>query len=416
MHWMEDRAEEFADILTNVAGDENKVIRTMIHFGERRPLKDSDLADWIPCLPSVETKAGFYCYEDAGMTTGAFLASQSLRFRVTGDPGAKQNADNAFQGIRWIYDLGKPKTEGYYPKPYDKKISDQISRDQYIYTMNGLVEYYSIADEKAQSQIRRMLAKMAEYWISIDYTQSYFGLPPSSHLADFMGSLFLGIMHIPYGPTGDMKFLKEYERLFHEENLGKRMPETLRTKFLSEELYDGATYYRQNENPIMMKCLAIDRLWDTDPGHRDLWAASLKQFWDDEMIMTLDRDDALNYEIMGLDVKTNMPFLTKPGVIPEIENPLKISSLNWGGLRKTAGSSQSAYSCTVTGSRLGNQEAADTARLILGRMDYGKFRGYTVPDDSHLPPGHAWMTNVLYCFYLSSWLLAYWLGRERDLW
>jgi hypothetical protein len=416
MHWLEDRAEEFADLLTNVAGDENKVLRTMIHFDERRPLKDSDLADWSLYLPTLETKAGFHCYEDAGMTTGAFLASQSIRFRVTGEPGAKWNADHAFQGIRWIYELGQSKAEGYYPKPYDQKISDQISRDQYLYTMNGLAEYYSIAAEEARSQIRRMLARMAEYWISIDYTQSYFGLPPSSDLADFMGSLFLGIMHIPYDYTGDKKFLEEYDRLFHEEGLGERMSETLRAQFLRGERYDGATYYRQNENPIMMKSMAIDRLWDTDPERRALWAASLQQFWDDEMILTLDREDGLVYQILGLDTKTNTPFLTEPGVIPEIDNPLQIAFLNWGGRRKTAGSSQSAYSCAVTGSRLGNPEAADTARLILGQMDYGKFRGYTVPDDRHLPPGHAWMTHVLYCFYLSSWLWAYWLGRERDLW
>ena len=415
MKAMTERASQFTSILTEVAADEEHIIRTVIHFDEMRPLEDDDLPQSLwwreGCSPS-----GFYCYEDAGMTTGSFLASQSLRYLVTGKEEAKHNADNAFRGVCFIYELGKEKVEGYFPKPYGKKISDQISRDQYLYVLNGLANYHRIVDEKTQRQIQRMMAKMADYWISINYTDSYFGLPASSNLRDFMGPLFLGIMRIPYTYTGDKKYLREYERLFAEERLGARMPETLRGLFLRGEKYDGATYFRQQENPVMMKTMAIDHLWPVDSEHGDLWRQALQAFRDDVLTISLERNSGLNYNVVGFDVKRNSTFMTEPGVIKELENPLNLPFLTWGGLRKTAGSAQIAYAAAVIGDRLGDRETIKTAADILGKMDLSKFRGFTVPDKSHLPPGYDWEIKMLHSCYLSYWLWAYWLGRARKLW
>jgi len=415
MKSLESKAEQFTKIITDIATDSKNIVRTAIHFDQMRPIEDEDLPEstW---REGDSSPAGFFCYEDAGMTSGSFLSSQSLRYKVTGDPEAKKNADRVFKGLCFIYDLGKEKVEGYFPKPYNLKISEQISRDQYIFVLTGLANYYDIADESTQEQIRRMMARMVEYWIGINYTNSYFGLPANSHLTDFMGSLFLGLVHYPCAFGGDEKFLKEYNRLFHEEKLGSRMPETLRAQFLRGETYDNAMYFRQNENAVMMKSMAIDHLWDTDAEHRELWEKSLRTFYNDELTIALDKEDGLTYWMLGFDPEKNDTFFTEPGIIEELTDPLNLVFIRYGGLRKTAGSVQVAYAATVIGDRLKIQESTDVAKLILEKLELDKFRHYTVPDESHIPPGESWHQKFLGTGYCSYWLWSYWLGRARKLW
>lgn len=413
------KASLFSDILSGIAADENNIIRTAIHFDELRPLTDEDLPQkiWYNTIPdSNPSPAAFYCYEDAGMTTGAFLASQSLRYIVTGESEAMRNAEKAFQGICFIYELGRVKQEGYFPKPYGGKISSQISRDQYIFVLNGLASYHRIADSRTKRQIEHIMCKMVDYWISIRYTDSYFGLPPQNQLLDFMGSLFLGLVRIPYGYSGKVKYLKEYERLCTNEKLAERMCETLRGRFMHGKTYDNAMYFRQTENPVMMKCMAVDSLWDTDIARRDLWQRSLQAFLDNDLLLHLDPDSGLNYYILKFDAAQNRTVLTPPGKIAELENPLNIPCLTWGGIRKTPGSSQTAYSAAVIADRLNNQELAATAFNILEKLELQKFRAYTVPDESHLPPDSKWKMNILHSCNLAYWLWTYWLGRERNLW
>ena len=63
----------------------------------------------------------------------------------------------------------------------------------------------------------------------------------------------------------------------------------------------------------------------------------------------------------------------------------------------------------------GMPEAVDIAKLILGKMNLEKFRGHTVLDKTHLPPGQDW-TEFLWTEMIVYWLWAYWLGRHRKLW
>jgi hypothetical protein len=117
----------------------------------------------------------------------------------------------------------------------------------------------------------------------------------------------------------------------------------------------------------------------------------------------------------GFDPSRNATFLTRPGVIKELENPLKVPFLTWGGLRRIPSSTLTAYTCAVIASRLGIAEAAEVTRLVLTAMDLHKFRCYTVPAPEHLPPGEEWRTNVLDTSALAYWQWAYWLARHRGL-
>jgi hypothetical protein len=175
-------------------------------------------------------------------------------------------------------------------------------------------------------------------------------------------------------------------------------------------------YFRQNENGIMLKTIAIDHLWDNDSEHKELWTKSLKAFYDEDLMVELDKESGQTYFIVGLNPEKNELFLTEPGIIEELEDPLKLEWIRFGGLRKTPGSTQVAYTATVIGDRLKLQDSVDVAKMILEKMELEKFRSFTVPDESHLPPNQKWEVHFSYSLYFSVWLWTYWLGRYRNLW
>ncbi len=412
---LEQRAEQFTLLLTDIAADQHHIVRTGIHMDELRPLRDTDFPEDLYHLTDA-TPTGFYCYEDAGMTTGGFLAAQSIRYQVTGQAEAMASANRTFEGLRFIYNLGKPKQEGFFPKPYGLRMSNEISRDQYIFVLAGLAAYHRIASAKRRVEIQHMAEKMAEYWIGIDYCYSYFNIPSTNHLKDYMGPLVLGLIGIAGLICGSDRIVRERNRLFKQENLGIRMSETLREQFRQGQTYDGGMYFRQSENAMMMKSMAVDHLWNADPGHYELWRRALQKFWDDDVLIQLDRGDGMNYWFIGYDPEKDHTFLTEPGVMPELENPLNLPFLTWGGRRKHAGSVQVAYAATVIAHRLGLAEAGEVAADILWKMDQTKFRALTVPEANHLPPGCEWEQSVLHTCYMAYWLWSYWLGRQRQLW
>ena len=410
-----ERDAAFRSILADHAVDEFGIVRSTLHFDGLRPLEDADMPHAVALVPGV-TPSALHSYEDAGMATGAFLAAQSLRFRLTGAREARRLADQAFAGIRSIYDLGRTTVEGFFPKPYGGRSSSHTSRDQYLFVLAGLHAYYGIADPARRQEIAQMAAKMADYWISINYTTKYFHLPPSSHLADFMGSLFLGLIRIAHMLSGQDRLLREYERLYHDERLGPRMRETLRAELLAGAPYDGGTYFRQHQNSIMMKCMAIDHLYGIDLARQTVWDDALVQFWNDDALVSLDPEDGLNYFLVGFDPARNETFLTEPGVIPGMANPLGLAFLTWGGRRKTPGSAQTAFSCAVIADRLGLGAARDTGLGILQRLTLDTFRGLTVPSPEHVPPGSEHQLAILNTACIAFWEWAYWLGRGRALW
>jgi hypothetical protein len=412
---LQDRACDFSDLLANVAQDESGLIRTHIHFAEKRALLDADLPKSIPLCPEGVRPVNFYCYEDAGMATGAFLAAQSLCYEVTGQDQARKLARAAFEGIEFIYKLGTTIEPGFFPKPYGRLASREFSRDQYLFVLSGLAAYSRICSQEERVVIGSMAAAMFDFWINIDYKQKYFDQPPASHLCDFMGSLFLGIASHASRLGREEKHWREYQRLFESEGLGKRMPETLRDQFRRGVNYDGAMYFRQAENAMMLKCMAVDEVWESDPANRELWRDSLRQFLDGDLTVALDPVDGLTYAFMAYERADDSVHLVAPGVVPELKNPLNLPDLTWGGGRKRPGSAQTAYAAAIIADRIKSDEALKTYRLILNKMTYDKFRQVTVQDAAHFVPQHEWEHNLLGACQMAYWLWAYWLGRHRGL-
>jgi len=413
------KAEHYGQIVNDFAIDDKGIVQSVIRFDPLGGLTDADIPEPARLIPGLSPSA-LHAYEDAGMTTGAWLAAQSLRFQATQDPDAKRQADAAFVAICHMLDLGEkhgePSEPGLFPKPYGGKTSSHVSRDQYLYAMTGLTTYRPVADTTTQRQIDAMIARMARYWVDRDYTTAYFKLPAASHLHDFMGGLFLGIVGRGAFLSEDAILKKEYDRLCNDLNFDARIAETLRSQFRAGRTYDGAMYFRQHENPVVMKTMAIDYLWETDPTRRNHWQIALKAFRDDELFICLDQETGRNYFIMGYDHLQDSIHITEPGLIEELENPLGLPSLTWGGRRQTAGSTQTAFSATVIADRLNDTDCRDQAFTILQSLELSDFRGLSLTCEADLPPGMAWQLNALPSCYLVYWQWAYWLGRVRELW
>lgn len=402
------RAEEYLHILTNFAMDESGIVRTMLHPEGFRPLRDAEISKDHSLCPPDCSAAGFVSYEDAGMATGALLAALSLKYQREGKERDRAAARRAFLALRKIYEMGAE--PGLFSKPYDGRGSAHLSRDQYLFCLAGLRAYRDIATETEIRFIGTMAAAMCRFWIKRDYKTSYFGIPASSQLNDYMAGLFLGLIHLGWQLSGDALLLEEYERLCQVHSLDQRMAETLKDQFQNGIRYDGAMYFRQAENALMMKAIAIDALWETDPDRQPRWRQALETFWNGELLASLNPATGLNYYIVGYRPETDGFFLTAPGVIPELENPLNFSELTWGGLRQRPGSVQTAFVAAVIAARLNDWNSSQVARLILSALDQSKFRGLTVPSDSHIPPQMAWQLHTIHTGYMAMWLWAYYRG------
>jgi len=406
------RADEFLTILTDHAMDSNGIVRTMLNARDLRPLRDEDISPTANLGVRECSLAEFVCYEDAAMTTGSLLAAVSMKYQRGGFSKDREIARRAFRALKKIYDLGATKKPGFFPKPYGGRSSCHYSRDQYLFCLAGFRAYREIADASEIAEMSEMALEMCRYWIEKDYHADYFGLPPSSHLDDHMGSLFLGMMHLGWQLSGQSLLLQEYERLCQSHALDRRMAQTLRDQFRNGILYDGAMYFRQSENALMMKTIAVDALWDSENARRSSWVNALEKFWNEDLFVALDPSSGLNYYIVGYDRELDTTYLTEPKVIAELKNPLEFSELTWGGLRQRSGSAQTAYASSVIAMRLGWEKAEVTARQILGALSRDKFRGITVPSNSHIPPGSDWQLEIVHTEYMAMWLWAYYrIGR-----
>jgi len=159
----------------------------------------------------------------------------------------------------------------------------------------------------------------------------------------------------------------------------------------------------------------VDLLWDYDLENRPLWKKSLEAFWKDDLLVGFDPNDGLCYFIVGFDPVKNETYLTDPGVIPELENPLNIAHLTWGGRHKTAMSTQLAYCAAVIADRLGDQKAVKTFQTVLEKVGLESCRELSGVDPQDLPPGESYRAALLNVYALCAWLWAYWLGRQKNL-
>ncbi|MBQ6471245.1 MAG: hypothetical protein IJJ33_04620 [Victivallales bacterium] len=401
---LETRAEQFSALVEGQAMDESGVVRFVL------PLPGlEDCAPPPSPYPGVSS-ADYFPYEDSGMATGAYLAAQSLCHLLTGNQTALRRARRAYHGLRHIYRLGAESVwPGFFPKPFRGGGCRTCSRDQYIFAMSGMREYAPLASASERREISEMLSEMAGHWRRIRHCPPLGAPGTPCQLHDYIAGVFLGIQAAPCGDHRDPAAAECFLRLLAAAHLEETLCDTLRAKFRRGERYDGAQYFRQNENPLMMKALTIRQIWEAFPQHRSLCLKAMRNYVRDDLFLELSPMDGLNYYIMRYVPETDSLCLAPPGRISSLAASECFPFLTWGGDRRRAGSTQSAFAAIVASRLLGEPALAVRARAVLEQLTLDKFRGMSCSSEQDIPPGCEYMSHLLYCNYICFWLWDYYL-------
>lgn len=290
------KADEIASFIKAAFLDQNGVFYSQLDAATRGLVTHETTKGGVPHewfdgfdLP------GFWLYENAGMTTGSYLAALCIS-------GTPEERKRAYQGIKWLYEQGKNQEEGFIPKPYGGKFYPQTSTDQVLYVMYALDAYYPLADEAEQNTIRRMIVKMAEFWMKRNYIFDYYYVkdmkwPPLR---------FPPLLLTAWRYSGDERFRKEAYRIL-DENI-EWLPEHSKVfvrKGLSDfEKEHDVRIINQAADAVSMDIMNLDLMLRCDPNepYRKRFVDAMKISWK-EGLLTLLEDG--HYEgLLFYDMKT----------------------------------------------------------------------------------------------------------------
>jgi hypothetical protein len=122
-------------------------------------------------------QAGCLTYENALMATGEFAQSQIIRYRVTKEDAAREQAHRAIRGILAVIDEGRHYMPGWLPKPFggvrNARNSHELSVDQYTKAVVALHEWRPLADKAERAVIDRFFIDAADFFIARKWRHAY---------------------------------------------------------------------------------------------------------------------------------------------------------------------------------------------------------------------------------------------------
>jgi hypothetical protein len=413
------RAREIEDWVEEAFIDSNGIFYTYLDTKTGGPLTDASFAPGqVPIhLPGTEgfTAAEWHNYENTGMTTGAYLQALLYRYEMERDATAMRQARRCFEALKYNYDLGRQLEEGFLPKLYGNRFSEQTSSDQVLYVMLALDHFHLHASDAEKKLIDRMIANLIGFWVRRGYRYKYFWhqdmLWP---LGRFPSLLLMGYKH-----GGGETFKKEYDRLLamgvNKEPVELRLAPKLRGEVPATpyEIKHQAWLIGEMEGAVSMDTMELDYLLRNDPANEwaGYWKKSIKQIWDEGKLAMAP--DGTMYVHVLVDFKTRKPRRPEPEYFRESEGPH-----DWIGFRYIAGarscdSTFLARSAVQAEPHLRDPEMRDIARLVLHSIDRDGLRTYYDPD--RYPPELKHRTEFYSGDGTANWLWAYWQGRKEGV-
>jgi len=416
-----DKAQWFDCFVQERLVDPHGAVYSKINVETGRPFVDGDLPEGSECIPVKGfSTPDILNYEDAGIASGSYLAALTYRYLATGDPEALRQAGRTFEGIAWIYDLGREREEGYFPKPYGGRCSSETSSDQYLYTMKSMMAYRQIAPAEHRERIIRMIPKMADFWITRDYKLSYFGIEnmqwPIGRFACF------AVMAHAVG--GERKYLDEFTRL--NEDLG-----------VYKKPWESQVYNRRTEDPELfceyeksrgrkyliaftpfcaaMDIMGLDECLRHSDAHPDDWKRVMKIMWEEGKLLLAENGYAYMKALYDLDtgqvtVPTEAGFTIKPEKLE-----LAWSFVGWIGKIYMPSSAHLARVAVNVHRWLGLAEAKTVLLKVLEGIQTDRVTDYLPADDTQMLTKHLFLTRQVCSVSIASWLWAYWQGRAEGL-
>lgn len=228
------------------------------------------------------TLAEFWQYENSGMATGAYMNALCLN-------GAAEERRRTYNALKWIYDMGKQLEEGFIPKTYGGRFSEQTSTDQVLYVMSGMDAYYPLAAPEEKREIEHMIPMMTHFWVNRGYKYHYY------YLKDMLWPplRFPSFLVAAYHYSGDEIFKREADRILRE-NLDF-FPENSKI-FVRQELSDferknKVRIINQMADAVTMDVMNLDMLLRFEPGSEfaQIWLKGIETIWN-EAKLTLHPD------------------------------------------------------------------------------------------------------------------------------
>lgn len=415
---LSERAREIEAWLEDRFVDPNGIVFTYIDTEHERPLTDAFFEPGQEAiqLPGTEnyTPAEWHNYENCGMTTGAYMQGLLYRHAVEGDSKSLARARRGFEAIHYIYDLGKQLEEGFFPKIYGNRFSEQTSTDQVLYAMLALDQFHRVATDAEKKEISHMIAEMIRFWVKRGYRYKYFWhedmLWP---LGRFPSLLLMGYKH-----SGEELFKKEYDRLLAE-GVNKGPVESRLAPKLSGELPPMPYEIEQNawligelEGTVSMDTMELCYCLDQDPTNpwADQWKRSIKYVWNECTLVLVP--DGTMYRHVLVDMETGEPRRPEPAEFRESNGPG-----DWLGHRLVLGdrrgdSTFMARSAIQAQPHVPDQGMVDAARLILRSLGKDDLRTHFDPD--RFPPELQHRTRLYSGDAVANWHWAYWHGRAQN--
>jgi len=351
------------------------------------------------------TRSGIAAYENCGMTTGAYMQSLLYQYKVEKNAAILQKVRKCYYGIKYIYEIGKQLEEGFFPKIYGNKFSQQTSSDQVLYVVSALDHFSEYADREEQKEIGNMIYQLVNFWMKRDYKFTYYNTEDMQWpLTRFPTLLILSYKH-----TGDEKFKKEYDRLLSEGYAQKPEWALLHEKkngikpLSAYEKKKGAYLIMNMADFLTMDVMNFDILLKNDPKNplSEKWRKGVLQMWEEAEMTILP--NGKYYSQALVDFETGAVSRT-------------------GGYQKGESyhGSESGWSTMVSrGAAMAykyypeNKEIVSKVSLILESIDINDMTYYDEPE--RWAPRYRFKTKFLSGDSISNWLWTYWLARHLDM-
>lgn len=361
-------AQTFHEFVAARMIDADGLCRSWLCAETLRPWTNAQLADLDLSFffQNAPDKAGCLTYENSLMSTGEFVTSQIVRFRVTGEASARASARRGVQAILAVAQQGRHYMPGYLPKPFGglsrARDAHEISPDQYTKALVALHTWRPLADREQGAAIDQFFVDAADFFIARKFRHAY------RHRT------------IVTAPT-------------HQHALGLFVPLVMLAANVT-----GQAHYRQQLSQFSG---ALDAAMNNEElANFNMTSLLIEGFC---VALAAGCDDPRLPRLVGVLWQRAAKHVDGQGRGYEGREP-----------KQTAQATRLAAAATLVESRVPTIDATPLAIKILSRLtEIQQVRHYQPADAAKLAPSHRWLAASIDDTGLCSWLLAYWRLRER---
>lgn len=413
-----ERAAHFHELVLQVACGPGGLLLDFPCFDTRRPLQEGELQHpflvgnlervWGDATPRPALTDWLYG-ENNLWATGWFLWSQILRYRATQQPEALETARKCFRDLNHVFRLSAGIEPGLLGKPHGGRPGATTSYDQ---SASPVLFYATYAQELATDEEKSLaienLRLHGDYYLRRDWVMNHHGhlhrIVDPAHTSVMK---YLACVHAAYELTGEERFREAVVKYLRQIIDGGMLPWPVHPYEINHNLY----YYS----------LLCDYWIRTSMADEADWIGCIKEYWHAAQASF----DADGLPLFGhYDGRERRYTAFPEGEVSEAEAKLHSGAIplengNWYVSSSNQPNRPLLLASTAALALLARSHGLDdgadeAARHILMRMDEETLRWCW--DDGSFPMELQPLMNMFATEVAGMWLVAYWMGRQQNVW